>query len=178
MTDDERRRYPLGRFDPTAELTDEARDEALAVLDTAPGRLREAVRGLDDEQMDTPYRDGGWTVRQVVHHLPDSHLNGYVRTRWALTEERPRIRTYDQAAWAELPDARTAPVGASLALLEAVHARWVRLLRDLGPAELSRSFVHPEGGPEGTVDTLIALYAWHSQHHTAHILGLRERMGW
>lgn len=178
MGEDERRRYPVGRFEPRVQLADDDRDEALAVLDAAPGRLREAVRGLDDRQLDTPYREGGWTVRQVVHHVPDSHLNGYVRTRWVLTEERPRIKTYDQAAWAELPDARTAPVEASLALLEAVHSRWVPLLGALGSSELARTFLHPEGETEGTVDTLIALYAWHSRHHTAHILALRDRMGW
>lgn len=177
MTDDERRRYPVGRFEPVVRLNPERRDEALAVLDAAPGRLREAVRGLDDDRLDTPYREGGWTIRQVVHHLPDSHLNGYVRTRWALTEERPLIKVYDQTAWAELPDAVTAPVEASLALLEAVHGRWVPLLRGLGPMELARPFVHPEGH-ELTVDTLIQLYAWHSRHHTAHIVGLRDRMGW
>lgn len=177
MGDDESIRYPVGRFEPAAEATDVLRDEALGILDAAPGRLREAVRGLDDARLDTPYREGGWTVRQVVHHLPDSHLNGYVRTRWALTEERPRIKVYEQAAWAELPDARSAPVELSLALLEAVHARWLPLLRSLGPADLACRVVHPEGG-EPTVDTLIQLYAWHSRHHTAHILGLRDRMGW
>lgn len=175
--DVERRRYPVGPFEPREELTQEDRDEALAVLEVAPDRLRRAVRGLDDAQLDTPYRDGGWTVRQVVHHLPDSHLNGYVRTRWTLTEERPRIKVYDQAAWAELTDARSAPIEASLALLAAVHARWVPLLRGLGPDELRRRCIHPEGG-EPTIDTLIQLYAWHSRHHTAHILGLRDRMGW
>lgn len=177
MSDLERLRYPTGRFEPRTSLTDAERDEALAVLDAAPGRLREAVRGLEDEQLDTPYRQGGWSLRQVVHHLPDSHLNGYVRTRWVLTEDRPTIKTYDQAAWAELPDARSGPLEGSLALLEAVHGRWVPLLRSLGPDQLARRFVHPEGG-EPTVDTLIQLYAWHSRHHTAHVLGLRDRNGW
>lgn len=175
MTDE--LRYPIGRFEPKERLTEEERSEALAVLERAPRRLRGAVEGLTGEQLDTPYREGGWTVRQVVHHLPDSHLNGYVRMRWALTEDAPTIKTYEEADWAELPDARGAPIEVSLALYEALHVRWLALLRSLDPDDFGRRCVHPEGG-EPTVDFLLRLYAWHARHHTAHITGLRKRKGW
>lgn len=176
-TADESIRYPVGRFKRAESISQEVRDEALAVMEAAPLRLREAVRGLGDDQLDTSYRERGWTLRQVVHHLPDSHLNGYVRTRWALTEERPSIKVYDQADWAELSDARTAPIEASLSLMDALHARWTALLRSLGPDQLGRAFVYPDGR-ESSIDGIIELYAWHSRHHTAHILGLRDRRGW
>lgn len=170
-------RYPIGRFERRERLTEEERREAIAVLRDAPARLREAVAGLDDEQLDTPYRAGGWTLRQVVHHLPDSHLNGYVRMKWALTEETPTLKPYDQPAWAELPDGRDAPVELSLDLLEAVHARWLALVETLDDDELARRLAYPDGS-EVTVDTLLLLYSWHARHHTAHITALRERRGW
>jgi hypothetical protein len=170
-------RYPVGKFKKKDALTQEERVAALAVLEAAPGKLREAVAGLNDKQLDTPYREGGWTVRQVVHHVPDSHLNAYVRIRLALTEEEPTVRPYDEARWAELPDARSGPVGPSLDLLEAVHDRMVRLLRSLDEAQLSRRFIHPEGW-NGCIDTLVGMYAWHCRHHTAHVTELRRRMGW
>ena len=136
-----------------------------------------AVAGLDDSQLDTPYRPGGWTVRQTVHHVGDSHMNSFIRCRLALTETEPTIRPYDQVTWAELPDMRTVPVGVSLQLIEALHTRWVAMLRGLQPADFDRTFRHPEVGVM-TMSRNIALYAWHGRHHVAHITSLRERMGW
>lgn len=143
----------------------------------APARLREAVAGLDDRQLHTPYRDGGWTVLQVVHHVPDSHLNAYLRLKLALTESDPVIKPYDQAAWAALPDSRDTPVETSLVLLTALHDRWTRLLRSLGDADFARRFRHPEHGAVN-LDWLVAMYSWHGRHHVAHVTALRQRMGW
>jgi uncharacterized damage-inducible protein DinB len=170
-------RYPIGRF-KFETLTERGRAECVARIAGAPGRMRAAVVGLSDDQLDTPYRPGGWTVRQVVHHVPDSHLNAYTRMRLALTEPAPTIKPYEEARWAELPDARTAPIEISLALLEALHARWHLLLRQLTPADGARTFRHPEHGRDFTVDEVIAMYAWHGEHHAAHITSLRGRMGW
>jgi uncharacterized damage-inducible protein DinB len=171
-------RYPVGRFDVGArpDPADVARwiDEIAGL----PARLRAAVEGLSDEQMDTPYRPGGWTVRQVVHHVPDSHMNAYTRFKLALTEDEPTIRPYDEAAWAELEDTRATPPEVSLALLDALHRRWVTLLRALGPDELARAFRHPEMGRSVRLDATVGLYAWHGRHHVAHVTGLRERMWW
>jgi hypothetical protein len=175
MSDDPR--YPIGKLKRTEKLSSEDRQAALEVLEAAPARLRDALRGLTDAQLDTPYREGGWTVRQLAHHVPDSHMHMYVRVRLALTENEPTVRPYDEKLWAELADARSAPVEPSLALLEGVHARLVRLLRSLDEASYARRFVHPEGY-SGTIDTLIGMYAWHSRHHTAHVTALKERMGW
>ena len=140
--------------------------------------MRGAVDGLSDAQLDTPYRPGGWTVRQVVHHLPDSHLNAYTRCRLALTEASPTIRPYDEARWAELPDARSAPVAVSLALLDALHMRWGLLLSQLGTDDWSRTFNHPEHRRLISLDEVLAMYAWHGEHHVAHVTRLRERMKW
>jgi hypothetical protein len=170
--------YPIGRFEFTdVRLSGANRDDLIRQIEDAPARLREAVFGLTGEQLDTPYRPGGWTVRQVVHHLPDSHLNSYVRFKLALTEDEPTIKPYDEAAWANLQDSRSTPIEVSLSLLESLHARWVVLLRSLRPEELDRTFRHPELGTV-TLGKNIALYAWHGRHHVAHITGLRERMGW
>jgi hypothetical protein len=136
------------------------------------------VAGLDQEQLDTPYRPGGWTVRQVVHHIGDSHINSIVRFKLALTEETPTIRPYDEALWAELPDSRTAPVDPSLALIDTLHARWVLLLRSMSEQDFERRFHHPEHDRTFTLARTLAMYAWHGQHHIAHITRLRERMGW
>ena len=171
-------RYPIGPFAYDGRMTDARRAECIARIAAAPGHLRTAVAGLDDAQLDTPYRAGGWTVRQVVHHVPDSHLNAYTRIRLALTEDAPTIKPYEEARWAELPDARTLPVEVSLRLLESLHARWVPLLERLGAADGARQLRHPEHGRLMTVDELIALYAWHGDHHTAHVRTLRDRMGW
>jgi uncharacterized damage-inducible protein DinB len=171
-------RYPIGPFSYDGQMTDVRRAACIARIAAAPGRLRTAVTGLDDGQLDTPYRPGGWTVRQVVHHVPDSHLNAYARIRLALTEDTPTIKPYEEARWAELPDARTLPVEISLRLLESLHARWVPLLERLSAADGARPFRHPEHGRIMTVDELVALYAWHGDHHTAHVTSLRDRMGW
>lgn len=171
-------RYPIGPFEYDGRMSDSRRAECVAHIAAAPRRLRVAVTGLDDTQLDTPYRPGGWTVRQLVHHVPDSHINAYTRVRLALTEDTPTIKPYEEARWAELPDARALPVEISLRLLESLHARWVPLLEGVGGAEGTRALRHPEHGRLMTVDELIALYAWHGDHHTAHVTGLRERMAW
>jgi len=169
--------YPIGPFKYVGPATPKDRLAWIADIAAAPSQLRAAVQGLSDAQLDTPYRDGGWTVRQVVHHVPDSHLNAYVRFKLALTEAEPTIKPYDQERWAALPDGRTGSVEASLAMLECLHERWVRLLRSLGPAEFGRKLNHPEMGILD-LDYLAAMYAWHGKHHTAHVTALRERMGW
>lgn len=169
--------YPIGRFTFDAAVTLETRRTRIRELAEAPGALRAAVAGLDDRQLDTPYRPGGWTVRQVLHHVPDSHLNAYIRFKWALTEDNPTIKPYDEAAWARVADtARTDP-DVSLALLDALHRRWVVLLESLSPEDFARPLVHPESGPM-TLDRLLQLYAWHGRHHVAHITELRKREGW
>ena len=169
--------YPIGRFDWKAPVTAEMRPRLIDEIAVAPRLLRQAVEGLDDPQLDTPYRPGGWTVRQVVHHLPESHMNSFLRFRLALTEDEPTIKPYDEARCAELYDARTLPPGCSLALLDNLHLRWVELLRHMTDADFHRTFRHPEIGVV-RLDTNLALYAWHGRHHTAHITGLRQRMGW
>ncbi|HEY0512524.1 MAG TPA: bacillithiol transferase BstA [Thermoanaerobaculia bacterium] len=169
--------YPIGRAEMEAELTPERRHELIARIEGMPDRLREAVAGLTPEQLDTPYRPGGWTVRQVVHHVPDSHLNAYLRCKWALTEDAPAIKTYDEGRWAELPDSRTVPVEISLALLENLHRRWVALLRAISAADYRKTLKHPDLGVMN-LNQLLGLYAWHGQHHVAHVTALRERMGW
>jgi hypothetical protein len=171
-------RYPIGKFIYDGTMTDARRAQCVARIAAAPAGLRSAVAGLDDRQLDTPYRAEGWTVRQVVHHVPDSHINAYTRIRLALTEDTPTIKPYEEARWAELPDARSLPVEISLGLLESLHARWVPLLQGLGAAEGARQFRHPEHGRLMTVDEVVAMYAWHGEHHIAHITRLRERMGW
>ena len=172
-------RYPIGRFERPVSITAAERAAFIQTVAGTPAALREAVRGLDDAQLDTPYRPDGWTVRQLVHHLPDSHLNSYVRFKLALTETEPTIKPYDEKAWAELPDGRSPLVTESLALLDALHARWVYLLRAMAPADFARTLVHPERpGAPMTLDVMLALYAWHGRHHVAHITALRERQGW
>jgi len=169
--------YPIGRFESPESVTPELRARWIGEIEAAPAQFRAAVHGLTGQQLDTPYRPGGWTVRQVVHHLADSHLHSYVRFRLALTEDQPAIKPYDQAKWAELPDARTAPVELSLQLIDSLHQRWVLLLRSMSDADFARVFLHPERGVM-RLDITLAMYAWHSRHHAAHITGLRERMGW
>jgi hypothetical protein len=171
-------RYPIGPFrTETKALPEETRKQLIAQIAQAPAKLREALGGLSAEQLDTPYRPGGWTVRQVAHHVPDSHINAYVRFKLALTEEEPTIKTYEQAEWAKLADARETRVEVSLDLLEALHHRWVLLLRSLSEQEFARGARHPEWG-RISVDWLVAQYAWHGRHHVAHITSLRDRMGW
>ena len=169
--------YPIGKFQWPQSVSAAERKAWLEELAAAPAGLREAVAGLDDAQLHTPYRPGGWTVRQVIHHVPDSHMNSYCRFRFALTENDPTIKPYDEAKWAELYDARTMPVEPSLNLLAGIHQRWVALLGSLSEADWSLSFKHPENGSM-RLDVTLAMYAWHCRHHTAHITRLRERMGW
>lgn len=169
--------YPVGAFDFEGPVTEEQRRQWIDEIAGAPVQFRAAVTGLSDSQVDTPYRPGGWTVRQVVHHVADSHINSYVRFRLALTEIDPVIRPYEQDRWAELEDARHAPVEGSLVLLDALHARWTRLLRSLNDEDWRRTFRHPALGTVG-LEKNLALYAWHGRHHLAHITGLRQRMGW
>lgn len=171
-------RYPIGKYDPPAELDAAFVARSLAALEALPGELRAAVAGLGDSQLDTPYRDGGWSVRQVVHHVPDSHLNAYARHKLAITEENPTIRPYREALWAELPDAKSGDPELSLRLIEAVHARWIVYLRALPPAAFSRTFVHPEAQRTMRLDWSVGMYAWHGRHHTAQILALRAARGW
>lgn len=170
-------RYPIGPFNWQGENTSDERHRLIEEIEQTPARLRAAVKGLTTEQIDTPYRPGGWTVRQIVHHLPDSHLNSYTRFKLALTEDEPTIKPYDQGLWAELVDSRTAPFEISLTLLEALHGRWVLLLRSLSSQDFARTFRHPELGVVN-LDRNLSLYAWHGRHHVAHITSLRERMGW
>jgi hypothetical protein len=170
-------RFPTGKFQRPPQLDDAARERAIEVVASTPARLRDAVRGLTDAQLDTEYRPGGWTVRQVVHHVPDSHLNAYVRFKLALTEDEPTIKPYDESRWAELADTKTVPVATSLTLLETVHERWVAILRAMTPTDFERPLVHPESGRQ-RLDQMLALYAWHGPHHIAHITSLRERSGW
>jgi len=171
-------RYPIGPFDSRGRaLTAEERSELIGNIERHPENMRSAVGGLSDEQLDTPYREGGWTVRQLVHHVVDSHVNAYVRFKLAVTERHPVIRTYEQDLWAELPDGKLGPVEGSLAILEALHARWGAFLRSLSAEAFERILVHPDIG-EITVDVLLEIYGWHGPHHEAHVTGLRERMGW
>jgi uncharacterized damage-inducible protein DinB len=169
-------RFPVGKFQRPAELDPAARAKAIEIVAAAPARLRDAVRGLTPEQIDTPYRPEGWTVRQVVHHVPDSHLNAYVRFKLALTEDVPTIKPYDEARWAELPDTAL-PIETSLTLLDAVHERWLAILRSMQPSDFARELVHPESGRQ-RLDQMLALYSWHSLHHVGHITSLRQRKGW
>jgi len=170
-------RYPVGKFVWPQEVTADDRRRMIAEIAEAPAKLRAAVAGRTDGQLDTPYRDGGWTVRQVVHHLPDSHLNAYIRFKLALTEQEPTIKPYEQQLWAELPDSKTAPIDMSLDLLESLHRHWVLMLRAMTPADFARTLRHPELGVV-RLDRYLASYAWHGRHHVAHITELRKAKGW
>lgn len=175
MTDD--LRYPTGRFTFNPNVTPATRRAAIDAIRRAPAALRAAVEGLTDAQLDTPYRPGGWTVRQLVHHVPESHMNAFVRFKLALTEDNPTIKTYEESAWVGLRDVPKAPIATSLALLDALHERWVILLETLNDADWTRPLHHPESG-RMTVDALLQLYAWHGAHHAAHVTALRTRSGW
>ena len=169
-------RYPIGKKVPVTNPTGAQRREFIEAIAEVPARLTAAVAGLTQAQLDTPYRPGGWTVRQVVHHLADSHMNGYGRFKLALTENEPTIKPYDEARWAELPDSKL-PIDISLAIIENLHTRWVTILRALTPADLARKFTHPEAG-KLSLDDYLQEYAWHGRHHVAHITSLRDRNGW
>ena len=174
-------RYPIGKFEWLPPENDEQmtkrRVHYIDVLAKLPPNLASAVKGLTEQQLDTPYRPDGWTVRQVVHHVPDSHLNAYVRFKLALTEFEPSIKTYKEDLWAKLPDSEQTPIETSLRLLQALHGRWVTLLQSMSAEDFARTLRHPESGVL-SLDRMLALYAWHSAHHTAHITALRKRMGW
>lgn len=170
-------RYPVGPFEFKGTLSNEHRRALIDQIAATPENMREAVKGLDDQQLDTPYRPEGWTVRQVVHHVPESHLHSYTRFKLAITEDEPTIKPYFEDRWARLDDAQTAPVELSLDLLDALHGRWVWFLRSLRNEEFQRTFRHPELGIV-SLDKNVALYAWHGRHHIAHITSLRKRMGW
>lgn len=169
-------RFPIGEFEHGFDHSVEARNGRISVIEELSANLAAAVSGLDDVQLDTPYREGGWTVRQTVHHIADSHANAYSRFKLALTEDSPTIKPYHEDLWAELADSKL-PVDASLKIIEGLHGRWAALLRSMTDTDFQREFVHPETGV-WKLEAALALYAWHSQHHTAHITALRERMGW
>jgi uncharacterized damage-inducible protein DinB len=170
-------RYPVGKFKYDGPPSEEQKNAFLNDVAATPANLRAAVKGLSEAQFDTPYRPGGWTVRQVVHHVPDSHMNSYVRFKLALTEDEPTIKPYAEDKWAELADTKATPIEVSLTLLDSLHDRWVRLLRSLTPDDWKKTFLHPALGPM-TLEKTLALYAWHGRHHVAHITELRGRMSW
>lgn len=170
-------RYPIGPFQGKASITPQDRREDLLQLQDAPDRLRAAVEHLSSDQLDAPYRPGGWTVRQVIHHLADSHLNWYARTKLALTEKEPLIKPFDENLWAELPDARYGPIEPSMLLLDGLHTRWTQSFESLGASDWARTMIHPERGAL-TLDAILPMIAWHGRHHTAHITEHRKRMGW
>jgi len=169
--------FPIGEFDWTQTVAPDRRRQLIDTIAAAPANFRKAVRGLTDRQLDTPYRPDGWTVRQVIHHVADSHMNSYIRFRLALTEEQPAVNGYNEKEWAKLHDSHTLPVEVSIQLLDGLHGRWTDMLRSMTAADFERSFRHSERGLI-RLDMNLALYAWHSRHHAAHITGLRERMGW
>jgi hypothetical protein len=170
-------RFPAGKYVPPVDVTPQMRIAAIEEIAGTPAKIRTSLAGLNDAQLDTPYRDGGWTLRQVAHHIPDSHMNAYIRWRLALTESEPTIKPYAEDQWARLEDAAHAPVEVSLRLLESLHERWVRLLRSLKPEDFARTFRHPDHGVR-TLDWMLFLYAWHGRHHAAHITELRKQKGW
>jgi uncharacterized damage-inducible protein DinB len=170
-------RYPIGKMEMPAEVTPAMRLRAIDEIASTPAKLRAAVKGLSEAQLDTPYREGGWTVRQVVHHVPDSHLNAYTRLKLALTEDKPTVKPYDEAAWAKLEDSKSTPIEVSLALLDTVHNRWDRVWRAMKQEDFHRKLVHPEAG-ERSIDWLVFVYEWHGRHHVAHINELRKQKGW
>ncbi|MGH9503596.1 MAG: YfiT family bacillithiol transferase [Terriglobales bacterium] len=170
-------RYPIGKFTFAGSPGEPQREEFIKDIEQAPAALRDAVQGLTPQQIETPYRDGGWTVRQVVHHVPESHMNAYIRFKLALTEDAPTIKPYMEDRWAKLRDVQSTPLEVSLSLMGSLHDRWVRLLRSLEPADWKRGFNHPEMGLM-PLEKNLALYSWHGRHHVAHITELRKKMGW
>jgi hypothetical protein len=170
-------RFPIGKANLEGNLTPEKRSQLISTIASTPAKLRAAVAGLTPQQLDTPYRDGGWTVRQVIHHLPDSHMNAFIRTKLALTEDNPTIKAYNEDAFAKLGDVPATPIEVSLQLLDNLHQRWDILLRSMRAEDFARTFNHPERGPL-TLDLNLCIYAWHGPHHIAHITALKDRMGW
>ena len=170
-------KYPIGKFNAPEEYNDELRESFINEIEETPFYLRRAVENLNEDQLNTPYREGGWTIEQVVHHLPDSHMNAYIRTKLALTEKEPVIKTYKEDVWAGLEDYITTPVETSLVLLESIHTRWAIVLKSLGRQQFDRKLNHPDAGLVN-INWLLAQYAWHGKHHIAHITNLKQRMGW
>jgi uncharacterized damage-inducible protein DinB len=170
-------RYPIGKFDKNIIVTKELRNDCIKTIESLPALLRKEVENLSQQQLDTPYREGGWTVRQVVHHLPDSHLNAYIRFKLALTEDNPIVKSYEEHLWAELKDTFETPIELSITFLNTLHEKWVILLNSLSEAQFRRTLQYPEYGNISLSKTL-ALYAWHSKHHLAHITELKKKMGW
>ena len=173
----EKLQYPIGRFTPDRDVTAQKRASWIRDIENLPRELRRAVEGLTPAQLDTPYRDGGWTVRQLAHHLADSHMNAFIRSKLALTEDRPRIKPYDQEAWAATVDVKGVPIEPSLMMIDGIQARWARLFSSLSASDFQRTFDHPESGLQ-TLESQLQHYAWHGRHHVAHITSLKERKGW
>jgi len=171
-------KYPIGKFQRPADLSPDRVAEWVNDIEQLPQQLRASIAGFSEEQINTPYRPEGWTVRQLIHHIADSHMNSYIRYRWTLTEDNPTIKAYHQSAWGDLPDCKSEPVEVSLSILEGVHQRWVTLLKSFGPAEWKRTFFHPESEQQFTLDLNTAIYSWHGKHHLAHIEALKNRKGW
>jgi len=180
MTDKELNllRYPIGKYNPLVEVTEELLNEWIQTIEQLPFNLRDLVGDFSEEQLATPYRPDGWTVRQTLHHIGDSHANSYIRFKWTLTENTPLIKAYDEAAWAELSDTREAPIELALDFIQALHAKWVYFLKGLNEEQLNREYVHPDSGKKITLRKTIGMYAWHSEHHFAHIKHLAKREGW
>lgn len=174
----EQLKYPIGRFKKPEAFTPEFLANAIATIENFPGKLRKETENLSDAQLDTPYRENGWTIRQVVHHCADSHLNSILRFKLALTEDKPTIKPYFEDRFSELPDSKTFPIEASLQMLEGTHKRWVALLKSFSEEDLQKTFIHPEHNREFTLQVNIAIYAWHCEHHLAHITSLKNKMGW
>lgn len=169
--------YPIGKYEAKP-FSEQQLKEWLIDIQFLPQHLENAVTNLDEAQLDTPYRPGGWTVKQLVHHVADSHMNAYIRFKLGLTEDNPTIKPYEEKLWAEMNDSKVVPINVSLTILHAVHQRWVEVLKAIKPNEWERTIVHPEHGRQMTLWFLLGMYAWHSKHHTAHVTALRERMGW
>lgn len=174
----EKLKYPIGKFHFSDSATAQDITNWITDIETLPSKISVAVEGLSEEQLDTPYRPDGWTIRQVIHHLPDSHMNSYIRFKWTLTEDSPTIKAYDEVLWAEMEDGKSAPIAMSVQLLTALHARWTMMLKNLSESDLEKYFIHPETGKKLSLKLMVALYAWHSNHHLAHITSLKERMNW
>jgi hypothetical protein len=177
MHDIEQLKYPVGKLQLKESYTASEIVSLIAEIESLPSKLEAAIGGFSDKQFDTPYREEGWTIRQVIHHMADSHMNAYIRFKWALTEDTPLIKAYFEKTWAETPETSADPA-LSVALLKALHAKWIVLLGKLSSSDLSKSFIHPETKKVIPLDRLIATYAWHGKHHLAHIVSLKERMGW
>lgn len=171
-------KYPIGKFERVDKVSTAQREEWIKQIADTPSNLRSAVNGLSAQQLDTPYRISGWTVRQVIHHLPDSHMNGYIRFKLALTEEKPIVKPIVEHRWADLDDYRNTPIEVSLMLLDTLHKRWLVLLSDLRDSQFDHTYTNPESGDTLSLGTALGLYAWHGRHHVAHITSLRERLGW